>query len=294
MENKNIKKIKEEIENIKNKKKVIDNTCKLQRDVINKDYKIKEELEKTQKNFNGFMEMYNGVNEHGLENIPNNEFDDYIRPIRMLNESTQLYNSLPTTIQDNYNNTDNLLSKLTTAGSSVNTSTADGLSFFKDHPSYSNTYERVEKNLNIYAEIKKQIEYINSQLQIINPDIKKEFEYFIKKVGIFETDTEKYQDIIGVRSTLFFKLIFESSRDITRKEGIKNFIFGSNITACDELGENITDEAYNLYRELSSQDETGMSVKLGNVTKSYINSLKHRIVGAFYRVLKLRENNYVA
>ena len=137
---------------------------------------------------------------------------------------------------------------------------------------------------------KKNIEYIKSQLKIINPDVLKDFNQFLTKFNSVKVNESQYQDLIGFRSMMYLKLIFgfcEKNYGLAkgRKKQIMKFIFGSS--PYDSAADPIVTIALNLYLELSNQDKK-VSVKTGNVTEDYIKDLFRRIIDSLSSVLRLR------
>jgi hypothetical protein len=154
---------------------------------------------------------------------------------------------------------------------------------------------RITNEYKIQDELNKQIKYVGDQLQNDFPSLKDEYDDFIKKYQIFRGNNSQYQDIIGGRSLFFYKMIFdfaenEYSTKYPRLNCIKRFVFGSAtvipstlplLKACDKL-----------YKDISNQDSSGNSVKLGKVTPIYIESIFRRLIGNIYAILELRDNYF--
>lgn len=90
----------------------------------------------------------------------------------------------------------------------------------------------------------------------------------------------------------FFKLVFDFSEKnfgVTgpREDQIRKFIFGNSKSI--PTAEPLIEGAKNLYKELSSQDSTGESVKMGKVTAGYVERLFRRLIGVMASLLQLRE-----
>lgn len=161
-------------------------------------------------------------------------------------------------------------------------------SLFPDGANITSEYE-------IKDEIEKKVEYVRSQLQIQFPSLKDEFDFFVNKYLAFRGNNSQYQDLIGGRSLFFFKMIFDFTeqhygRQNSRLEDIKKFVFGSGpvissteplLRACNEL-----------YRDMSTQDSSALSLKLGKVTPSYIESIFRRLIGNIATILDLRANYF--
>jgi len=115
----------------------------------------------------------------------------------------------------------------------------------------------------------------------------------MRKYTIGETET-KYLDFMGLRSMLFLRLIFGFSEKRYgtkgRKEQIKKFVFGN--THYNSNADPIINNAKKLWNELSRQDMIGNSVKLGQVSRHYIEVLFPRIIGIMASLLRLRERYF--
>lgn len=159
-------------------------------------------------------------------------------------------------------------------------------------------FPKGQEVLNKYKEkisLDNDIEFIKSQLIRITPNISDDFNRFIKLYYSFVTTNSSYLEFIGLRSMFFLKLVFPFSKlnysiEHPRKEAIKKFIFGSN--AVLPVSTPIINNANNLYKELSQQDGSFESVKLGNTSTAYIEDLFVRIVETFASILKLREKHF--
>jgi len=163
------------------------------------------------------------------------------------------------------------------------------------NPDFFPDGERITSEYEIKDEIGKQIDYITDQLQMQFPDLKDEFDSFIKKFYAFRGDKSQYQDLIGSRSLFFFKMIFEFSKqsyniEKPRMEAIKKFVFGSFPFVAST--EPLLRTCNNLYREMSDQDSTGMSVKLGVTSSGYIESIFRRLIGNIAAILELRSQYF--
>jgi hypothetical protein len=157
-------------------------------------------------------------------------------------------------------------------------------SLFPDGANITSEYE-------IKDELDKKVEYVRSQLQIQFPNLKDEFDFFVNKYLAFRGNNSQYQDLIGGRSLFFFKMIFDFTeqnygKQKSRLEDIKRFVFGSGpvISSTEPLLKACND----LYRDMSTQNSSGMSLKLGKVTPAYIESIFRRLIGDIATILDLR------
>ena len=188
----------------------------------------------------------------------------------------------------------NMTATLCLSGSSDSTS-VDTISRFQ--PRWFPNRDRLTDEYKIEDESEKHISSIQSELATSFPDIGDDFDAFIKRYYAFKSDDTTYLDLIGVRSTLFLKLIFSCSeqnygvqRPKNRRNDIRRFVFGSNtpLPAFDP----VIEVCYRLYNELSSQDSSGLSVKLGDVNAAYIESLFKRLLGNIAAILDLRSRYF--
>jgi hypothetical protein len=161
----------------------------------------------------------------------------------------------------------------------------------RGNPVWFPNHEESIQQYKVIDDLEKNIGYIRTKLPGITPDISGDFDAFVNKYYAFKVDVAKYQDLIGARSMFFFKLIFdfsEKSYGISgpREDQIRKFVFGDSPSI--PSAEPLIRDAKNVWKELSSQDLTGESVKLGKVTPAYIERLFRRLIGAMASLLELR------
>ena len=163
----------------------------------------------------------------------------------------------------------------------------------KVNPDYFPNASTIEKKYEPENILDANIEYIKTQLPTIVPDISNDFNIFINKFRADSPDENKYTDLIGFRTTIFYKWIFKYARSIagnmlTRKQAIEFFVTNGN--ALDSSDRPTIENLFNLWRELSNQDDfTPNSVKLGEVTKEYNEQLFVRLIAGIAAILKLRQ-----
>jgi hypothetical protein len=184
------------------------------------------------------------------------------------------------------------LTILTSVNTTGGAAAVEGGILAKENPKWFPNHEEIIERHKPTDELEKNIEYVKSQLPHISPDISQDFDAFLKKYYAFKVDSTKYQDLIGARSMLFFKLIFDFSEKnfaVTRprEDQIRKFIFGN--TPSPPSAEPVIKDAKRLWDELSSQDPAGQSVKTGSVTSAYIERLFRRLIGVMTSLLKLRK-----
>lgn len=237
--------------------------------------------------------MYEDVPEAEIVNMDDVDYFQFQMPLTNSGISGEVATHLhKESLETGYtfNNHQNLTASLCVSGSSDSTS-VNILSI--SQPRWFPNRNRLTDEYKIEDELEKHISSIQKELNASFRDIKDDFDAFIRRYYAFQTDKSQYLDLIGSRSMLFFKLIFDFSESNygvqtpkNRRNDIRRFIFGSNAPIAS--AEPIINTCYHLYRELSSQDSSGMSVKLGDVTVAYIEGLFRRLVGNMAVVLDLR------
>jgi hypothetical protein len=85
-------------------------------------------------------------------------------------------------------------------------------------PGWFPNHKKITRVYQIKDETYQQIDYIRTELAKDFPDISQDFDAFIHKYNAFREDNAKYQDLIGSRSTFFFKLIFDFSEKKLRRK----------------------------------------------------------------------------
>ncbi len=139
------------------------------------------------------------------------------------------------------------------------------------------------------------ITYIKSQLPKISPDISTDFQHFLDTYYASKPSSSQYQELIGFRSTMYFRLIFAVAEGYgishPRRNQIEAFIYGKNIV--HDLAVDATIKAgKKLYDELSDQDPFGYSVKIGKVSSNYVKLTFNKIMITFETLLKQREMHF--
>lgn len=152
-----------------------------------------------------------------------------------------------------------------------------------------------------YAEFNNNIEFIKKELKRITPDISKSFDEFIKKMIAHPSAESKCQELIGFRSSTYFKLIFafaEHNKILAGDKGGRHSrfeqisYFVTNDITPPSIENSQIQIAEDLYKEMSSQSTTGDSVKLGIGTDSYLDGLYARSIGMLASLLTIRKKYY--
>jgi len=284
----------EKKEKIRNQNDIIAETINIKRDNIQEEADTISQLERYHKNRSYVLSMYESVPIEKIKEMSDDGYSAFTTVVNSLvvsgeatfylNEESKHTNSL---YQQHFNTAASLNTMACADSTSVQVISLSAPDWFPDG-------DRITREYEIKDGIDNQIEYIANQLQTQFPDLKDEFDTFIKKFQAFRGDKSQYQDLIGSRSMFFFKMIFGFSKqsygvENPRLDAIKKFVFGSApsipsteplLKACNEL-----------YREMSNQDRSNMSVKLGKVTTAYIESLFRRLIGNIAAILEFR-NRY--
>lgn len=154
-------------------------------------------------------------------------------------------------------------------------------------PAFGYSKDQIQLALEKYmaeTKVDDDIEYVRQQLVTVDKEAAEDFEHFLTNYFAQTESLRKYQDLIGLRSLLFFKLIFSYADrfGITvppykRIDQISQFIRGPkgksdpNVVAVAEL-------VKDLWNELSDQDPSGLSVKTATVTGTYIELLFRKLI----------------
>ena len=291
----NVKDFLEKINKIKTQDNLIAKTIDTKRGNIQLEVDTISQLEEYHIKHEYILRMYENVPIEKVKEMGENEYSALTTVANTSCVSGEaLYN-----LHEESNQTSYLYQQHFSTAASLNTMAGSNSTSVQvislTNPDYFPDGVRITSEYEIKDEIGKQIDYITDQLQIQFPDLKDEFDSFIKKFQAFRGDKSQYQDLIGSRSLFFFKMIFEFSKqsyniELPRLDAIKKFVFGSYpfvasteplLTTCD-----------NLYREMSNQNSTGMSLKLGMASPGYIEGIFRRLIGNIAVILKLRSQYF--
>jgi len=140
--------------------------------------------------------------------------------------------------------------------------------------------------------------YIESELLKLDADAADDFQHFLDNYFSSEPNDSKYQELIGSRSLFFQKTIFRFAENqgifappSSRRDQMETFVYGNN-PARDPSANATIDTAKDLWKELSSQDSSGLSVKIGNVTPEYVQLTFNKIIIVISMLLKQRELHF--
>lgn len=239
-------------------------------------------------------DMYGNIDESELDKLTDSEFDELNKNIDLTLCPKQTYNDYFNASQNRYNDINGFTPILTSTGiATIGTVTSQCINFQKQSPNLFIDGAKILTAHNPKNELFDNTAYIRQELKKLNPDILDDFEYLVSKLNLFPATEKQYQDIIGARSLFFLNFIFnkqESTESNRRRDQIIQFVFGN--TPYDNKADMLINQAMRLWHDLSSQDPNEPSVKIGNVTISYINSILTRVFGIIASLLKLRNSYY--
>jgi len=284
--------IKDEL--IRQKEKV-SNVIEIVQASIGKGAEMIGELNKYQSKQAYLRDMYDNVPEIEVINMSDEKYATFKIPLESMvssGEAVLLINEQVHASKKQWYGHYNVCASLSTIASSAATSAA---CFCDTEKTWFPNGKNITQAYKIIDETNDHIEIIKSELITGFSDIANDFDAFLKKFRSFPTGKTQYQDLIGLRSTFFFKMIFEFAGQhygsgMNRKQMIEKFVFGTApvITSAESL----IRECLNIYRELSDQDRSGNSVKLGKVSSTYIETMFRRLVANIAAILQLRSGNF--
>jgi len=280
---------------LKKQDEKISETVEILQSNIVKETEIIDVLNKYRSKQRYLGDMYNDAPDFEIENMPHEKYVVFKVPLESIvisGESAISLNEHARDAKEQWSKQYDVCASMNTIASSAATS-ASQLSvteknWFPDGQNITHGYKIID-------ETNDHIEIIKSALVTTFPDIAIDFDAFLKKFRSFSTSETQYQDLIGLRSTFFFKMIFAFVNrnygfENPRKKAIQTFIFGSApiIPATEPL----IKECLNIYNELSSQDGSGNSIKMGIVSAAYIDTMFRRFIANITAILQLRSSNF--
>jgi hypothetical protein len=149
---------------------------------------------------------------------------------------------------------------------------------------------RITEEYKVKDDLFNQIAYIGEYLRRNLPEVAADYKAFIAKYNAFKNDSSQYQDLIG-GSMFFWKMIFDFSFqnygvDTPRIAAIEIFVFGTADPV--PTAKHIIKSCNDLYERFSTQDDNVPSIKTGNVTPVYVESMFRRLIGNMATLLQLR------
>jgi len=240
-------------------------------------------------------DMYNDAPDFEIENMPHEKYVVFKVPLESIvisGESAIPLNEHARAAKEQWREQYDVCASMNTIASSAATSASQ---FSITEKNWFPDGQNITHGYKIIDETNDHIEMIKSALAKDFPDIAKDFNAFLLKFRSIQTSDTQYQDLIGIRSTFFFKMIYDFAEQnygsgMSRKKQIEKFVFGTApiIASADPL----INECFSIYQELSSQDSSGNSVKMGNVSTTYIQTMFRRLIANIAAVLQLRSRNF--
>ncbi len=274
-------------------------------------YCIVESIKKTHENIKQESELIRELKKHEIEidfvdrfyseadigvilNLNEEQYKASITPMITATNLVPLYKSIYNSTNEKteslkYDN-DVIIAATNVTNTFLSTAKAIVSSEPKAFKGSKNLFQRHDHDIIVDKDIK----FIQKILKNITPNISDDFDHFLKAYYAFEQSACSYQEFIGYRSMFYLKLIFpyvleKYGLEKPRNKAIEKFIFGTNSVNNGALS--IIKISNDLYKELSNQSNSSMSVKLGNTTPEYTRALFIRIIENMTSVLKLR-NTY--
>lgn len=282
-------------ETIENQKSMIDEIVNLKQGNIKQEAKTIGVLKKCENNYSYLSSMMGDVSENQVMKMSG---EDYLTLTSGI-EDPMISGEVLTGICKETNQVKVQYGEHYDMCASLNTVCASGSSGYlavsDNNPGWFPNRDNIISAYKIEDELFSQIDYITQYLKDNIPGVSGDFEAFIDKYNAFKKDSSQYQDLIGSRSMFFWKMIFDFSMqnygvEHPRIAAIDVFVFGT--AAPVSLAGPIIRSCNNLYDKFSTQDESVPSIKTGNVTPAYIETMFRRLIGNIASLLQLREKYF--
>lgn len=296
MSEQNQKNFEDKIERTKEIVRAADEAIERKRAAIGTEAESIEELGKFKNNCGFVIDLYESGATVEVGKFSDKQFLRFMIPINDIITSGSFIHQVSDESQKAVSIAQGHSTILAATGSTTSTAAINAEIISAEMPQFFvNRVDTIEK-YKPEDEFMENVGYIRSQLPRVEPDITEDFEYLIKKFNAFKTSRSDYQDLIGSRSTFFFRLIFEFAitnypNNLTRKEQIYHFVFGS--ASPIPAAEPMIVSALDIYRELSAQNaSTGISAKEGKITPQYAEVTFRRLISIVSSLLRLREKYF--
>jgi len=245
--------------------------------------------------------LYDNLDQQAIDSIPESEYSSFIRPLSDLTYSGAIFITLDNETKSVQDYVDRFSPIASSTSATFVTSTGDSVATF-----FGSTYcipserERLRNLLLRYLQrlrLEDEITYIRSRLSKLIPDILEDFEHFISNYNATNKNEQKYQELIGYRSTLYLKLIdgfverHGLVKNTSRRQRIMVFVYGQS-TSADKSLNKLADAAVAFWHELSNQDASKMSAKMGNITSEYAQILYANSIIISSSLLKENEKSW--
>jgi len=282
-------------EKIRNQENTITETIELKQKNIKQEAETIGELKKCENKYSYLNRMMDDVPEDQILSMSDEEYLTLTNPIMSTTISGEAFTDIlgdtrqaGIQYEQHY---DTCASLLTTCSSG----TSGYWAVSEAKPEWFPHRNQISYEYKVEDEVHNQIEYIGTYLNDNIPQIAADFDVFIKKYRAFKADSSKYQDLIGGRSMFFFKMIFDFAKqnfgvENPRIDAIRIFVFGSAKPL--PLAESIIKSCRQLYSDFSNQKNNVPSIKAGNVTPLYVETMFRRLIGNIASLLRLRETHF--
>jgi hypothetical protein len=292
MTEEHLKDFDKKMNDLQDEEKAAEEAIDIKRKTIESEGENIRQLEGLVDKFKFTHSLYGTVPKEEIRSFNNVTYQEFIGPLTDISTPGLSAIHIRDESRAKYTQSNNHTIILTAVNTTGANAVAGGEAISRRNPQWFPNHEETIQRYKRVDDLEKNIAYIKLQLPGITPDISDDFDAFVKKYYAFRVDTTKYQDPIGARTMFFFKLVFdfsEKSFGVTssREDQIRKFVFGNSPSI--PSAEPLIQDAKNLWKELSSQDSTGESVKMGKVTVEYVERLFRRLIGVMASLLQLRE-----
>lgn len=248
--------------------------------------------------------VYGTFTESELQGMPEATFAIFVSPLNRIVSAGSIYiepNDKPMWIREK---TDELTSSVSSMSGLTSIATGDTAANIMnlapvvgiDPTRFSSAIERYLSE----TKVDEDLGYIKSELSKLDTAAADDFQHFLDNYFSSQPNDSKYQELIGSRSLFFQKTIFGfadkrgiSAPSRSRRDQIEAFVYGNN-PARDPSADATVDTARDLWTELSSQDSSGLSVKMGKVTSEYVQLTFNKMIIVISTLLKQRELHFRA
>ena len=218
--------------------------------------------------------------------------DPIFIPLHMQTSFAPTYSSIRSDIEKGLehcvDNSENLIAATPVSGSASYTA----FSVSRAYPQYFPNSKKIFDKYKPQFQVNENIAFIKSQLAKQFPAVLPDFQRFLDNMSAFDITTSAFIEFIGLRSVFFHKLVFAQNSHLQTYDAIMAFVYGKR-KSIDLSAQNIVSFSFEVWNELSSQDFSGMSVKLGNTDVEYLKTLYRRVIGMTASLLRARSKFFV-
>lgn len=295
MSDANQKDFEDKLERTKEIAQAVDEAINSKQSTIKIETENIEKLSKIGNDCKFVIELYSSGKKEVVESFTDNEYNRFIIPINDMLVSGSAIDQINYESQQAEQVAPLHMPIVAATGSTMSTAATNAQTISLELSDFFCKRDEIIKEYEPIDNFVHDVEYIRGELPNINRDVADDFEYLINKFNAFQTSASDYQELIGARSTFFFRLIFDFATTnyggSTRKEQISRFVFGS--ATPDPTVEAIINNAREMYRELSDQDpSTGISAKEGKITPLYAEVTFRRLISIMSSLLRFRQRYF--